>query len=74
MKLRLMGIFRTLWGAFANLDGGYVTRISANWWYMPTIPAARKRRQEDSKFEALLGYTVRLYSKSFKTEELHFKI
>jgi hypothetical protein len=29
------------------------------WWFMPVIPALRRLRQGDSKFEVSLGYTVR---------------
>jgi hypothetical protein len=26
------------------------------WWYIPVIPALRRLRKEDYKFEASLGY------------------
>jgi hypothetical protein len=29
------------------------------WWYTLIIPALRRQRQEDHKFEASIGYTVR---------------
>jgi hypothetical protein len=29
------------------------------WWYKSVIPALRRLRQEDPKFEANLGYTER---------------
>jgi hypothetical protein len=29
------------------------------WWHAPVIPALRRLRQEDHKFEASLGYIAR---------------
>jgi hypothetical protein len=28
------------------------------WWYVSLIPALKRLRQEDNKFEASLGYTA----------------
>jgi hypothetical protein len=33
-------------------------RINLVWWYMPTIPALEKLRQEDHEFESSPGYIV----------------
>jgi hypothetical protein len=41
----------------------YINKInvlSQVWWYMPIIPALRRIRQENLKFEVSLGY---IYSK-----------
>jgi hypothetical protein len=32
----------------------------SQWWCMPAMPALRRLMQKDLKFEASLGYTVKL--------------
>jgi hypothetical protein len=33
-------------------------KLSRIWWYTPVIPALRRLRQEDLKFQARLGYLM----------------
>jgi hypothetical protein len=52
-------------------DGYYFCRL---WEYLPVIPALRRLRQKDHKFEAGLGYTMRPYLKKKKNGlEVWFK-
>jgi hypothetical protein len=39
-------------------NGCEIRRHSRAWWYIPVIPALRKLRQEDHKFDARLGYEI----------------
>jgi hypothetical protein len=36
------------------------------WWHISVIPAARRLRQEDPEFKAILGYIARLCFKRIK--------
>jgi hypothetical protein len=57
--------------AFSIGGGLYITNIkSRGWWCTFVIPAFGRRRQEDCKFEASMGYTVRLLSSKTKLKKL----
>jgi hypothetical protein len=65
---------RKEWGFLYNFKFGtrkilvlknYIIK-SQLWWYTPVIPALRRLKQEDYKFKASLGLTLRSYLKKKK--------
>jgi hypothetical protein len=48
-----------------------VLKIGWVWWYPPLIPVFERLRQEDCKFQARLGYIVRIHLKKKKKSHMH---
>jgi hypothetical protein len=43
------------------------------WWHKYTIPAHRRRRQEDQEFKASLGNIVKTFSKKIHELSCHIR-